>query len=198
VAVAAGRGRRTVKRTFTLSIALLLLLAVVAAAAAATAQFPRKSGPPAVARALLDVYVAQTFPGSEVSLHAIERAPRPENLRQALAGPSFGDSVHFQTDRGPSSANAGDRAPLPFPPREAWCVLLTEPATRGEAPTRTIVLLALHVDLYNADWVVHQAPPGSHGSEMLSKVGCRIEWQRWMWSEPAPRGQKRIDDRQRG
>ena len=45
--------------------------------------------------------------------------------------------------------------PLPFRPKEMWCVLL-EPDDRGGVTAYGGVLVGLHMDMYNADWVVHE------------------------------------------
>jgi hypothetical protein len=53
--------------------------------------------------------------------------------------------------------------PLPYPPRDAWCVELR----RSALEEHDWVVVALHADLYNADWVVHELAPGRVGA-----LGC--------------------------
>ncbi len=64
-------------------------------------------------------------------------------------------------------------AALPFPPDEVWCVLLDT----GEQRTN-VVLGALHMGSYNADWVVHELPATWSVAErnaVLADLGCAVE-----------------------
>ena len=59
-----------------------------------------------------------------------------------------GDTIYYQTD----SSSRG--MPLPFPAKEMWCVLLEIDDLSGVTSYRG-VFVGLHMDMYNADWVVH-------------------------------------------
>jgi hypothetical protein len=68
-----------------------------------------------------------------------------------------------------SSAGKGLR-PLPFPPIEVWCVQLGQ---IGQA-SPGVVLVVLHQDIYNADWILYEPAAGSVAelNAILSRVGC--------------------------
>ena len=53
-----------------------------------------------------------------------------------------------------------------------WCVLLRQ---AGEADPG-VVFVAQHLDLYNADWILHEPAAESlpELSTMLSSVGCDV------------------------
>jgi len=128
---------------------------------------------PVQAQARLDQYLAYAFPGGRTAVVAADRADHPACLTEQMAGPSFGNSVHFQTDRGGLDVSEGGLSPLPFPPTDVWCVWL-----KGEGPPAgQVVLAALHVDLYTADWIVYQGPADASSVEawhLFSTLGCTL------------------------
>jgi len=113
----------------------------------------------------------------------------PSAFTREMSGASFGESNVFQTTQDyrvnvvfdlpdsptappvPASYYRGSR-PLPFPPTDVWCVLIKA----DDAPTE-IGFVALHQDLYNADWLVH-IPPGDQSvaelNKNLSTIGCQF------------------------
>jgi hypothetical protein len=156
-----------------LLLALLLLL-FLAAAAAGTAIVSRREGRlPAPAQVRLEQYVAYAWPGRQVVVDRVDRAAHPSRLTEDISGVSFGKSTHFRTEPGISDVEEGALAPLFFPPDELWCVLL-----KGMGPPAgQVVLVALHSDLYKADWIVHQGPADASSVEaqhLLSTLGCRL------------------------
>jgi hypothetical protein len=67
-------------------------------------------------------------------------------------------------------------APLLYPVDELWCALL-EPAQYAEDADQVkreiVVYVALHRDLYNADWIVHESAGDlPQLGEVLSRIGC--------------------------
>ncbi len=117
---------------------------------------------------------AQGSAGSGLEVAAAEPASRPWEFRRGMSARSFGRSTYYVVDV-PYGAINGPR-PLPFPPAEVWCVHLWGRASGSSAGVSDqLVFVAKHVDLYNADWIVHE--PYSEASqrrdEMLSKIGCR-------------------------
>jgi hypothetical protein len=86
----------------------------------------------------------------------------------------FGDSLHYQTDTDSSGM------PLPFPPEQVWCALLERAnGTFGLDADRpyAVVFVSLHMDMYNADWVVHEGmgePAGPQVRATLSTIGCDL------------------------
>lgn len=152
-----------------------VLLLLVAAGILAGVIIPTRQGSelPASAQGLLDHYLAHTLPASPAAVAAIDRAARPSRLAAGMAGQTFGASVHFQTDMGDAGIEAGGLSPLPFPPVQVWCVLLKD----GGPPAGQVVLVALHEDLYNADWIVHQGADDASSvaaQHLLSTLGCTV------------------------
>jgi len=108
-------------------------------------------------------------------------AQRPWEFRSEISAAAYGDSPHYQTDYGYTGKNVGAK-PLPFPPQEIWCVLLGSEQGQAAASTEEgayrVVFVALHQDLYNADWVLHEGTGGVFSEELmgiLSKIGCDLE-----------------------
>jgi hypothetical protein len=68
--------------------------------------------------------------------------------------------------------------PLPYPPKELWCLSLqqekpSESNTSSEGIT--LVIVALHQDLYNADYIIHEIALETAGgieNKVLAAVGC--------------------------
>lgn len=164
-------GSRSVRTAALFAIVLLLLLA---AAIGGTATFrARRDRLPAQAQMRLDQYLAYAFPDGQAAVTAIDRAAHPSQVTHGSLGPTFGGSTHFETDLGVSDTSVGSRAPLPFPPTDVWCVLLTS----VRPPAGQIVLVALHADLYSADWIVHKGPDDAssvQGHHLLSTLGCTL------------------------
>ena len=57
--------------------------------------------------------------------------------------------------------------PIPYPPTDLWCVQLSSP----EPAAPKVVLAALHQDIYNAEWIVHEV---TDPATVLPAVGCRF------------------------
>lgn len=89
----------------------------------------------------------------------------------------FGSTVYYQTDFAPGDSTPAGVMPLPYPPKEVWCILLKERDKPTGVPSYAIVLAALHMDMYNADWMLHMGPrdlstPGL--MESLRESGCDL------------------------
>ncbi len=91
------------------------------------------------------------------------RAKTPLNFSEEMSLISYADSVYFRTTNGYESDTSGLK-PLPYPPDDIWCIK----TTYAEIPFR-IVVLALHSDLYNADWIVHDI---GASVRVLEQIGC--------------------------
>ena len=158
------------KRTALLTIPFLLLVTLAIAVAA---EVPREEVLPADVQARLEQYLGYTFPPGTVRMLAAQRADRPWNFDRQMSDLVFGDSVHFQTDTGPTRTQRANLAALYYPPKEVWCALLS--IGEGEQAPHTVVFVGLHMDMYNADLVVHEAPSDLSSSalaEILSTIGC--------------------------
>jgi hypothetical protein len=124
-------------------------------------------------QARLNEYLADQFWPGTMAVQSVVRAHKPWRFTEEMTSGAFGDSVHFQTTQYSDTLGA-----LRFPPDEVWCVLLERKGiTVEEAPPSIVVFVALHMDMYNADWIVHEAvgsrsSPGSRS--ILSTIGCDL------------------------
>lgn len=165
-----------------LLVAALLGLALIAVALGKTA--PDEPGLPTGPQAALDAYVLfyNATAGEKVKVVAVRQAPRPDRLGPDALSLSLGDSVYYGTDvhyyqpeetrvlSTTMEAGGGARR-LPYPPEQVWCAFVAPLVGDG----RGVVLLALHQDIYNADWVTHQAldgPFSPQAMELAASVGC--------------------------
>jgi hypothetical protein len=148
---------------------------------------------PDPARAALNQYLNYRYDSSTelVTIKFITRANMPTLFTRAMSGASIGASNFFGTNvdyrrtlvnlpslttptpayGGPTYLFASMGNPIPFPPEDVWCVLLTD----SEAH---LIFITLHQTLYNADWIVHE-PPGDWSaadlSQTLSSIGCDLK-----------------------
>ncbi len=101
-------------------------------------------------------------------------AHSPYNFYAGLSGSVWGEGFYFQLDHPYSGLNSS--RPLPYPPDDLWCALLEKKS--GATPAvreRKTVFIALHQDLYMAEWVVHEIGDDPHAPEfpeILSGLGC--------------------------
>jgi hypothetical protein len=159
--------------------ALLLasVLLLVAVGSVVVAEIPEGAGDlPAGARTRLDAYLADAFWPGTAKVQAVARARRPWRFEPSMSGQAFGDSVYFQTEEDSSAL-----APLPYPPDRLWCVLLSAEGAASGKPgggdRYGVAFVALHIDLYNADWIVHQGRGNVTDPEFLeglSAIGCDL------------------------
>jgi hypothetical protein len=142
---------------------LLLILVVAAVTAEVSTEVSRL---PADCQRRLDGYLTDTFGPGMPAVLSIDRAQKPSSLTPELTDVAFDNSRLTH---------------LWFPPEEVWCVLLRPESMTAqnldeEAPDFA-VFMALHIDLYNAGWVVHRisrklAP--SAVPEILATIGCSL------------------------
>jgi hypothetical protein len=148
-----------------------LLLAVLGVVV--LAELPAESGMPAVARTRLDEYLAALYPSGDVQVQVAVRARHARFFDATMSGRVFGDSAYYQTDLGPVRVERDGLLPLPYPPREVWCVLLNDSSAQAWFAVR-VVFPALHMDMYNADWLVHEAAPDQDMLQTLDTIGCAL------------------------
>lgn len=169
-------------RSLALSIPILLLIAFLATVGIADFE----PGLPGDARAELNRYLEYQYGRSGIrpAAREIVLASRPGRFTAAMSGASYGDSPYYRTTnhyRGPTAEEqpgatsihffSESGRPLPYPPVRLWCVLLD----LGDLAARRLVLVALHQDLYNADWIVHEAAADGRNAELnaaLDTLGC--------------------------
>lgn len=163
------------KRVTLLLVPILLLGALVVAVAA---EIPASAGQPSGVRTRLEQYSSSSLAGADTRVLVVTRAKRPWNLTRDLRWPVLGDSVYFQTDQPLTWSHSQGLSPLPFPPKEIWCALLESKGEAVGAPDYSVVLVALHMDMYNGDWLIHQAPADLFTMDKgLSALGCKLEMQ---------------------
>ena len=146
-------------------LAVLLPLSLLAGLAAGL----HRPGMPAEASRALLGYMArqQQAGGGAWAAQSPVRATRPWRFARPDSSATYGASLVFQISFNDWSGGSLPGArPLPYPPVDAWCVTLQSP---GPNPARSVVL-ALHQDLYNATWVLHEL---GDASPTLADIGCR-------------------------
>lgn len=119
------------------------------------------------------------------------QARLPQNFQASMSKASFGNSVYYRTTnryygtdesswvgvslptKTPDAVTKYEyrpTMPIPYPPNDLWCVQLTSPN-----PTiPKAILVALHQDIYNAEWIVHEM---TDPATVLSAVGCQFSAQ---------------------
>lgn len=151
-------------------VATVLLVPVVVGLALLAAELRR----PMDWRVQADQYVTwlAEHAGQQWVVKGAATARRPSAFDAAMSAKVYGDSGYYRTDVAYSTKNVGQR-PLPFPPRELWCVWLEPAGVEGGA--RRVVFVALHQDLYGGGWLLHEAPGPALSSQcqaILDAVGC--------------------------
>ena len=130
---------------------------------------------------------------SEVfTIHTIAKARQPWNFTPEMSQISIGESAYYQTDFYyddkpsdydnfpivPAEIPDGSLIPLPYPPKELWCIFLEtkKSSESNNSSEETIfVVVALHQDLYNADFVIHEIASKSQNEinyQILAAVEC--------------------------
>ena len=148
------------KRTLALVVcALVLTVLLVALGVAELGRTPEW-------RVELDAYLrsAHVPASGTMEVRSIERARHPYNMSADLSRARFGNDIYY------------DRT-LPYPPQRVRCVLLERRHSVSHV-TYQVLLVALHEDLYHADWVVHEgetAPFSESYLEQIEGLGCRLD-----------------------
>jgi hypothetical protein len=124
-------------------------------------------------RVKIDHYIAFLRATNHPSYHieSTASAAQPSNFSASMSVETYSDSALFQTSSGSGTSYSAELEPLPYPPEQVMCVLLQD---GGQLQ---LVYVALHNNLYNADWVVHISsdPWGSQAIQFnLSSIGCSI------------------------
>ena len=164
------------KRTTLLTLALLLPAGLIAGFL--TFQAHR----PSAWQLELDKYVElqDTLLTGTTTVRFSVRASKPWNFTPDLSDAVYGDTPYYRTDYAYSGEkNRGGPRALPYPPQNVWCALLEREGQvadhlAGET-TQTVVFVAEHQDLYNADVLVHEAAVDLSAealTQRLSQLGC--------------------------
>jgi hypothetical protein len=162
-----------------------VLLAVPVIALALAARRDAAFGP-APAQALDRYLESQArLAGVQWRVAGLARAEWPRRLEQADRTRTLGDSARYLVDAAfegsapiepqpwdttaPGAERAAGRIPVPYPAQQVWCAWL-EPVADGGPARQQLIFVALHQDLYNAAWLVHQASPA--GWQHLDRLAC--------------------------
>ena len=138
------------------------------------------------------VWFKRTTMNQSLTIGQYVWASMPQNFRAEIGGETFGESVYYRTMHryaeiarpaptysltptplgalSPFSMTTSaylPGRPLPYPPTDLWCVQLTSP----DPAAPKAVLVALHQDMYNAEWVVHEV---TNPETVLATVGCKF------------------------
>ena len=173
--------------------AIMLTLLVLATAIVAAVLIAREQTLPSQAQAALYAYVfyRQSLPSESIAIERTARANFPSHLTADMSGASYGSSNFYRTTHDyrepvvvnlpnsptvtPNVQNLGTGRPIPFPPADVWCVLVKQ---QNQSQPQ-VVFVALHQDLYNADWLVHEPPADLSPralSDRLAAIGCNLNF----------------------
>jgi hypothetical protein len=155
------------------SLLVITLLLFASLGVIVVAQMPddaeRFSG---LAQARLGEYINGEYWSGTAKVERAARAHKPWLFEKEWGSGVSGDGVRFHTADGSPVLGS-----LRFPPDQLWCVLLkrVEPAP-GDRPY-AVVFVGLHIDMYNADWLVHRATDDLASPELLealSRLDCDL------------------------
>jgi hypothetical protein len=148
---------RLLKLTLVLALPIVAVLIIVLSG--------NRSGTSTSMESLVGSYV---YPFLDHGVEIVQFVPArlPQNFRAEMSAASYGNTPYYATTHRTNPDYPGQK-PLPYPPNDVWCVKLesTDPA----APR--MVVLALHQDIYNADWVMHEV---TNSETVLAAVGCKF------------------------
>jgi len=130
-------------------------------------------------RAELHKYISDrsTALDKEMTVVYTARARRPHLFEAHEGHATWGGGRHFRTDHSYSPRKAYGTTVLPFPPEQVWCVLVQRRHCPGGSLEGHVIFVALHLDLYYAEWIVHEGESEPFSQEflsILSQVGCDL------------------------
>ena len=149
-----------------LKLALVLALPIVAVLVIVWSN--NRSGTTTSMESLVSSYVYPFLDHGVEIVHYVQ-ARLPQNFRAEMSAASYGNTPYYATTHR-ANPNYPGQKPLPYPPDDVWCVKLksTDPAVPP------MVVLALHQDIYNADWVMHEV---TDPAAVATTVGCTFSVQ---------------------
>lgn len=122
----------------------------------------------------LDQYLVYSMMQAGEPLYTVEAssaARQPAYFLPGMSSASFSDGAIFATTLSSSSGQDLGGEPIPFPPDQVECVLLKS------GVQHKLVYIALHSNMYNADWIVHLSPYNWGSPEQksaLNSLGCKL------------------------
>ncbi len=144
---------------------IVLVLALPLAAVLIIVLSGNRSGTSTSMEALVDEYV-YSFIDHGTAVRQYVQARLPQNFRAEMSKASYGNTPYYVTTHRANPKYPGQK-PLPYPPNDLWCVQLTS----ADPAAPQVVVIALHQDIYNADWVMHEV---TDPETVLAAVGCKF------------------------
>jgi hypothetical protein len=160
-----------------------VLLALVLIAIVVAIVLPDRRGIPSGTQSALEAYLsyASSTRSQILTVDQVRKAAYPGRLNSSMSYDSLGDSAYYRTSISYTHDAPAGPMPLPYPPEQVWCALVVlgpGGATGDSQAARGVVFVALHQDIYNADWVVHEAAPdvfSERSFEVAGAIGCRLD-----------------------
>ncbi len=119
----------------------------------------------------------RTLFGKSFAVSLSMQARTPMAFTEAWSGATFGDTQYYAVDYLYDAEGSLGQRPLPFPPQEVWCVLVKERGAPEGTDPYQLLFVALHQDLYNADWVVHEGVAellSQEAAAAMTALGCEL------------------------
>lgn len=180
--------KRTVLVLTTLAVAAVFVIALALALA-------RSPGRRTVDwRSIVSDYLAYKGWTGQVTIKQSVKARAPYNFTEAMNLSTYGEGPYYTVDTSsnfnqnvttphPTKGSGNETAnsfrtgrPIPYPPKEVWCVLLQRHT--AEDDTFHFIFANLHEDMYNAEWIVHVGEQASFSPtflERIASVGCDLD-----------------------
>jgi hypothetical protein len=144
---------------------------VVMVTAAITATSP-EAGVPINSAVQKYLAIGPANASGDTTIGQVVPAGRPWNFAPLMSKATYGSGVYFHVNQGFDPKYGDSSRALPYPPREVWCVVLTDASGSSR-----IVFTALHEDMYKADWILHESA-AVRGTpllgEWLASIGCDL------------------------
>ncbi len=176
----------------TIAIIIPLYVTVFFVGALVVAQISRGPGWQDALNSYL-AYKKQISSGT-YALQYITRARKPWNFSEDMSDLAFGESSYDQLITWNSNRAYDNNlrsiltevqtssiiGSITYPPKEAWCAWLSLTNTTYNIPGRkalsSVIFIALHEDLYNAEYIIHEVNTQSSDQllmDRLTKIGCK-------------------------
>jgi hypothetical protein len=144
---------------------IILVLALPTAAVLIIVLSGNRTGTSTSMETLVGQYVYPFIDQGVVVKQSVQ-ARLPQNFRAEMSTASYGNTPYYVTTQRANPDYPGQK-PLPYPPNDLWCVNLKS----ADPAAPPLVVLALHQDMYNADWVMHEV---TDPETVLATVGCQF------------------------
>jgi hypothetical protein len=165
------------KRTWIVFVTLIMAIVLIGVLVLALARSPGRHT--VTWRSIVTSYIEYQGWGKQVTIAQAVKARAPYNFTKELNLFTYGEAPYYMVNETSSSYN-GSR-PIPYPPKEVWCVLLQQQTSGND--TFSLIFANLHEDMYMAEWIVHQCecsesepPPLSQAFlDDIASLGCDLD-----------------------